>query len=451
MGTDREVFEELRRTQFPQLPEGTVYLDWTGAAIPPARLIQEHAETLLTVPLGNTHSSHLLSANAMERETQARAAILAWFNADPDEYEVIFTSGATAAIMLMNHYKWLGGELLLTADNHNSMNGLRELARLGGAQMRYSPINHDLTLNMEMTEQMLQHPRSSGHRLFGMPAKSNYSGTVHSLELVDLAVELGWDVMLDAAAFVSNDRLDLSRHRPHFVPMSFYKMFGYPTGIGCLLIRKDAYKHMYKRWFAGGSILLVSVMRDFHAPEPLGYARFEDGSINFAQIPAVLNGLRFLGELPPIKPYVVGLADMLREELLQLNVNGNHVLVHSIPGNDVVTFSVVVDGKVVPAWFFEEKAVEQQLYTRTGCFCDPGANECAFGYDTEVFDRLWNDAIRPDEITVEQLGDYSDGKPIGAVRASLGYVNVQDDVGRAVDVVHNFLSTFRMPVDAVAS
>ena len=41
----------------------------------------------------------------------------------------------------------------------------------------------------------------------------------------------GGDVLLDAAAFVPTNRLDLGRWHPDFVALSFYKMFGYPTGV----------------------------------------------------------------------------------------------------------------------------------------------------------------------------------------------------------------------------
>ncbi len=41
-----------------------------------------------------------------------------------------------------------------------------------------------------------------------------------------------------AAAFVPTSKLDLSVHHPDFVSVSFYKIFGYPTGIGCLLVKK---------------------------------------------------------------------------------------------------------------------------------------------------------------------------------------------------------------------
>ncbi len=45
---------------------------------------------------------------------------------------------------------------------------------------------------------------------------------------------------MDAAAYVPTQPLDLSAVRPDFVAMSFYKMFGYPTGLGALLVRVDA-------------------------------------------------------------------------------------------------------------------------------------------------------------------------------------------------------------------
>jgi hypothetical protein len=49
-----------------------------------------------------------------------------------------------------------------------------------------------------------------------------------------------WRVLLDAAAYVPTQPLDLSAARPDFVSMSFYKIFGYPTGLGALLVRVEA-------------------------------------------------------------------------------------------------------------------------------------------------------------------------------------------------------------------
>src|SRR6266566_8110660 len=51
----------------------------------------------------------------------------------------------------------------------------------------------------------------------------------------------GWDVLVDCAAFV---------------PLSFSKIFGYPTGVECLLARKAALAKLRRPWYAGGTITL---------------------------------------------------------------------------------------------------------------------------------------------------------------------------------------------------
>jgi molybdenum cofactor sulfurtransferase len=62
----------------------------------------------------------------------------------------------------------------------------------------------------------------------------------HPLEWIEQAHQHGWDVLLDAAAFVPTSQLDLKHHQTGFCPVSFYKMFGYPTGLGALIARKEA-------------------------------------------------------------------------------------------------------------------------------------------------------------------------------------------------------------------
>ena len=68
--------------------------------------------------------------------------MLDFFNADPDEYVVIFTANATQALKLVGEaYPFdPGGEYLLTFDNHNSVNGIREFARAKGCPTTYVPI-----------------------------------------------------------------------------------------------------------------------------------------------------------------------------------------------------------------------------------------------------------------------------------------------------------------------
>src|SRR5947208_12731043 len=75
-------------------------------------------------------------------------------------------------------------------------------------------------------------------------------------------------------------------------------MFGYPTGIVCLLARKSALAKLRRPWFAGGTITLSSVLAadtigsGFYLTP--GEAGFEDGTINYLMLPAVEIGLRYL-------------------------------------------------------------------------------------------------------------------------------------------------------------
>lgn len=440
-GYNNPYLDTLRDNEFPALIDSAVYADWTGAALPPKSLIEKHLNLLTYKLLGNPHSHHAPSAFAMNLVQDARSAVLKFFNANPDEYEVIFTQNASNAILLMQHYMFEAGELLLTSDNHNSVNGLREIAKRNGAVVRYSPINSDLSLNTEFLTRALKYPRSVGNKLFCYPAKSNYSGTVHSLEWVSFAQENGWDVMLDAAAYLANNRLDLSEVKPDFVPVSFYKIFGYPTGIGCLIIKKEKYNRVNKKWFAGGTILLVSVMKDFYALENVGYARFEDGTVNFAGIPAVIYGLDFAQKLGDLKPRVESLTSWLYDELSGMEHNGNSVVIYTNKGTDTVSFNIKKGDEVVNSWLYEQYASENGVYVRTGCFCNPGVNEKLLGYSIDSYENFYNSAIMPDQITIENLKEYSSGIPIGAVRASFGYANNFADVQRFAEVTKKYLET----------
>ena len=101
-------------------------------------------------------------------------------------------------------------------------------------------------------------------------------------------------MFLDAAAFAPTNRLDLRSASPDFVAVSFYKMFGYPKGVGCLLIRNSTLQALKRPWFAGGTVNFATVHGAGHVLAP-GEAGFEDGTLNFLGIPAVEIGLRRFG------------------------------------------------------------------------------------------------------------------------------------------------------------
>jgi molybdenum cofactor sulfurtransferase len=140
-------------------------------------------------------------------------------------------------------------------------------------------VTPDLRVDRSLLPRYLTETSGDHHNLFAYPAQSNFSGVQHPLEWIEQAHAHGWDVMLDAAAFVPTNRLDLGRWHPDYVALSFYKMFGWPTGIGCLIARREALDKLERPWFSGGTIVAAFVGRQYYDFAP-GAAHFEDGTVN---------------------------------------------------------------------------------------------------------------------------------------------------------------------------
>jgi selenocysteine lyase/cysteine desulfurase len=209
------ILDELRATEYARLDElKHIYLDYTGGGLYAECQIRDHLELLSSNVFGNPHSLNPTSRAMTELCDQARASVLKFFNASPDEYTVIFTSNASNALKLVGEaYPFkTEGQFLLLFDNHNSVNGIREFARAKGATITYLPvIPPELRVEDSHLLSFLESRTDTGHNLFAYPAQSNFTGVQHPLEWVDHAHARGWDVLLDCAAFVPTNRLDLSR------------------------------------------------------------------------------------------------------------------------------------------------------------------------------------------------------------------------------------------------
>ena len=104
-----------------------------------------------------------------------------------------------------------------------------------------------------------------------------------------------------------------------FVAVSYYKLFGYPTGVGALIARRDALATLERDYFAGGTVQIVSVQNDVVRPKE-GGAAFEDGTPHFLAMPAVCDGLRWLTGvgMAAIEARVAALTSRLLTGLLDL-------------------------------------------------------------------------------------------------------------------------------------
>ncbi len=434
--------DALRDREFGRLDaQGQIYMDYTGSGLYGSSQVERHKEALLSEILGNPHSDSPASRLATSLVERCRRRVLAFFRADPEEYALVFTANASHALKLIGEsYPFGPADLfLLTFDNHNSVNGIREFARLRGARTAYAPmVPPDLRVDEGVLDGYFGQAKRGGHNLFAFPAQSNFSGVQHPLEWIEEAQGRGFDVLLDAAAFVPTNRLDLSRFRPDFVALSFYKMFGYPTGVGALIARHSALRKLQRPWFAGGTIETASVQADRFVFST-GSAGFEDGTLDFANIPAIEFGLDMIESagLDTVHERVRLLTGWIIERLLELKHSNGRPLVRLYGpahterrgGTLAVNFYDATD-RVIGHHEVERRATDRKMSIRSGCFCNPGAGELALGLSRGELEKCFAKSPR---MTRDDLQLCIDPKAAGAVRISLGLASNFADAHALVD------------------
>lgn len=440
-------FNALRTSEFSRLDAGGhVYLDYTGGGLYPESLVRAHADLLTHQVLGNPHSQNPTSLASTHYIEHTRERIRAFFDADPTEYEVIFTLNASGALKLIGEsYPFeAGSHYVLTSDNHNSVNGIREFAAAKGAAVEYLPLNNDL--RVEHFETLLPAVDGSKANLFAFPAQSNFSGIKHPLGWIEIAHNRGYDVLLDAAAYVPTNRLSLREIHPDFVSLSFYKMFGYPTGVGALLVRREMLPKLHRPWFGGGTVRFVSAQNKMHLLVSSGEA-FEDGTVNYLNIPAIASGLDFLDQvgMDAINRHIMTLTGQMLTELLALHHTNGTPLVQlygpattDMRGGNLAFNVLTPDGDLLDSKRVEQRAIRDNISIRTGCFCNPGAAEFAFHYAAVETYRCFT-TIRPEEFTLQQFSVCMNDMPVGAVRASVGIATNEADVQRFIAFMRTFV------------
>ena len=457
------LLDELRASEYARLDDlEHIYLDYTGGGLYAESQLREHFELLRHHVFGNPHSLNPTSRAMTELVERARTSVLDFFHASPDEYAVIFTSNASNALKLVGEaYPFQeGGQFLLLFDNHNSVNGIREFARARGASFTYLPVmTPELCVDETLLLSFLERGKHFTHPLFAYPAQSNFTGVQHSLRWIEEAQARGWDVLLDAAAFVPTNRLDLSQWHPDFVPLSFYKMFGYPTGVGCLLARKAALAKLQRPWFAGGTVWGISVQGDGYVMLSGGEG-FEDGTVNYLNLPAVEIGLKHLNTIgmETIHERVRCLTCWLLDALLSLRHSNGMPLVKVYGprtidrrGGTIALNFLDPDGTIIDERVVDRRASEVRLSLRTGCFCNPGAAEAAFNLLKDTLQKVFHEELKdtlPElfkgekEMTWDQFLANVGMQSGGAVRVSLGLATNFADVYRLVQFARTLLDTF---------
>lgn len=438
--------DSLRRTDYERVDRsGETYVDYMGGCLYPASLVRFHGNFLNNHVFGNTHSVSNSSKLSKKYADEARDTVLAFFDA-PSEYTVVFTSNASGALKLIGESFPFTSDstYVLGNDSHNSVHGIREFAVRQGARVGYIPSTPTGGVDLVTAKISLIHNRpQSGACLFALTAQSNITNTKNPLSLLDFAGSLGYYTLLDAAALVPTSSFSLKKTSVDAMAISFYKMFGYPTGVGALIIKKRFLEALRRPWFAGGTVDVVQVPGSIVTYSSELHEQFEDGTINYLSLPAISEGLRLLsGYLPFLPLRLTCLMHYLTTALSRLrhDSSGTPVvrILSQLPdqrirhvgdqtgafGSTVSLLFLSPSGKLIPNSFIEYSAAQKKISLRTGCMCNPGGAATLLEI-TEDMKRLYPG------VTLTDFERYV-GRELGVVRISLGLASNFQDVWNCV-------------------
>lgn len=330
---------------------------------------------------------------------------------------------------------------------------------------------------------------ASNKNLLVLPMECNFGGDKPNVQEAIRRLHGGrmepqrWYTMLDLSKAASTSRVNLIELNPDFACLSFYKIFGAPTGLGCLFVKRTAIdvlmgisdnetdvaarnnpqvdKIIRRRYFGGGSVNALLPLGDFVAPrsEPNVLASLSHGTIHFRGIAALGAGfdeLHQLGGMTMIDRHTNSLAQELVRLLQSMrHANGRSAVVvygawsawkasdfdeGNNPGPTVAFNMIRSDASFIGYHEISKLASlnSPPIQLRTGCFCNPGA--CQLALKLTDVDLLAN-YRQHGHVCGDQI-DLVEGRPTGAIRVSFG----KDSIWEDLDAFLVFLE--RMFVDA---
>ncbi|KAG9312336.1 PLP-dependent transferase [Chiua virens] len=448
------ILDTLRRTDYTRLDRiGETYADYMGGAQHPESLIHVHSDFLTRSVMGNTHSVSNSSRLSSECAEEARKMVLSFFKA-PKGYTVIFTANATGALKLVGESFPFrkDSSFVLGVDSHNSVHGIREFAGRREAHVHYIPATSTGGFEPSVAKEILLRNKplgsSSPPSLFALTGQSNISNSKNLLSILSYASSLEYNTLLDAAALAPTSLISLTETPVDAMAISFYKMFGYPTGVGALVVKESLLATLERPWFAGGTVNIVQVPGTLVTRATKLHEQFEDGTINYLTLSAITDGLRFLSAYLPFLPLRLScLMHFLISSMAELrhDTNGMPVIkiLSKLPsrrlksigeqsdtGSTVSFIILSPSGEMLPNTFIEHMATTYNISLRTGCMCNPGAASAMLGIQ-DVMENLCNGT------TLQQIEKHV-GRELGVVRVSFGLGSDWGDVWRVMQFLEGF-------------
>ena len=290
--------EEIRK-QFPALSaqvygKPLVYLDNAATAMRPQSVVDTWSQSVLAGNANIHRAVHYLAGVATEAYEGARDCVQAFINASSRE-EIVFTSGATAAVNLVafsfgEAFIGEGDEVIVsTAEHHSNIVPWQLLCERKKAVLKVLDIRENGTLAVEQLEKLL----SQRTKIVAISHISNVLGLVNPVrEIAQICHAHGVPVLVDGAQGIVHEPVDVQALDCDFYVFSGHKLYA-ATGTGVLYGKRKWLDAMPPYMGGGEMIKSVSFAQTTFAPLP---EKFEAGTQNFNGAPTLVPAIRFAQE-----------------------------------------------------------------------------------------------------------------------------------------------------------
>ena len=295
-----------------------VYLDNAATSQTPTSVINSIKEYYQQYNANIHRGVHSLSQEATDAYEQARKKVQKFFNAKND-YEIIFTTGATESINLVaSSFTTLvkpGDEILIThMEHHSNIVPWQLLCERTGAKLVVLPIDNNGELQVDKLNDYL----SEKTKLVAVTHISNGLGVINPIkEIIDKAHAVNAAVLIDGAQACSHLKPDVQALDVDFYVASAHKMCG-PTGVG-VLYGKEEWLHKLPPYQGGGEMIKeVTFEKTTYADLP---HKFEAGTPNICGGIAFGVALDYVNEIgyDAIAKHEKELLDLATKELRKID------------------------------------------------------------------------------------------------------------------------------------
>jgi cysteine desulfurase/selenocysteine lyase len=265
------------RDQFPSLASGLAgtYLD-NAAMTQIAGPVLARMAAFETGGRANVKRGiYPLATQATTAFEGARAALARYLGAG-NPNEVVFTSGATAAINLVAQGFGAGlaagDEIIIgEAEHHANIVPWQMLRDRAGVVLKVLPVDDAGHPRLDALDDLM----TARTRLITVTHASNVTGAVTDVAAIcDKARGKGVRVLVDGAQMAAHGPVDVAALGCDFYVVTGHKMFG-PTGVGVLWARAEVLDGMMPFMGGGEMIRRVTFAETTYAPPP---HRFEAGT-----------------------------------------------------------------------------------------------------------------------------------------------------------------------------